>query len=217
MLFVLFEVLTVFAFPMMWKGALSYPYKVPCSDAIVVGQTWMGVDSIQDNTHSIQVFRDASQLSAGASYAPGETLTVTFRKPPGSQFMLATDYATFPGSVCGGTRAINPRGGSMQVTMPASGSVSFWAASAGGYGQNVGIIASFTLTPSGAALPSVAPTALPSVQPSSKPTLQPSAAPSSNPSAVPSKLPSASPSSGPSITLSTSPNLQRSHPLLLPR
>lgn len=200
----------------MWEGALSYPGRVPCSDAIDVGQTWMGVESIQDNTHYVQVFRGVNQLNAGASYTPGEMLTVTFstgNSGTGSQFMIATDYGSFPGDVCGGSRIINIE--SVDVTMPASGSVSFWVASAGGYGQNVGITASFTLTPLGAASPTPSPSVSPSRGPSARFTLRPTKRPTKRPSGKPSLRAPKSPTKRPISHPSRRPRIRSSKKAIL--
>ena len=121
----------------------------------------MGSSAKLSTSNAVQVWRGSTQLTSGAAYIGGETLTVKLQTPY-SEFVFQISGATFSGSGlgCSSTRSIAT---TASMTMPATStpgsSVSVFAGYASGQGT-VSITNPFTLV-GGPAAPTYPPTKAP--------------------------------------------------------
>ena len=110
-----------------------------CGSQLNVGASFMsGV--VLDNSRTFQVLRSNVPLTNGASYIPGETLSLTFT-PPGGGYQWVFDVKSGDGILsgsnigCSNKRSVNIQ--TVQLTLPTSGDVKIQLASAN---QALGVI-----------------------------------------------------------------------------
>jgi hypothetical protein len=167
-----------------WNLSLAngYGYKMTssyCSTSLSIGNIIMD-SSAKSCSDTVLVKRsDGSSLQSGASFQPGETLTVTLSNignlNSNGYVYEVSGGATFSGGStgCGSRRSTSS---SPSLTMPSSGTVSIWAGYA--YGQStVYITNKVTLS---AAIQTQPPSAAPFQSPTLRPT-QPTLAPTPAP------------------------------------
>ncbi|RYG63556.1 hypothetical protein EON64_15705 [archaeon] len=106
-----------------------------CSRSLVVGQIIMNEEVTQSDDRVIEVYRGNEQLQSGASYTPGEALTVKISDAQKEYVFEAWGGATFTGGGCAGRRIANKPSAEivMPTALPEEGQVKIAAAWAPGH------------------------------------------------------------------------------------
>jgi hypothetical protein len=129
-----------------------YPCTTRCDVIIAVGQNIMVNQPAVQGTRRVRVYRGSTQLTSGATYVPGETLTVRLSATTGEWAFEATGGASFVGGGCTGAKRHSHTAADSNkdssLVMPSSGTVTLVA----GYATQMGVVSVttyFTLNASG--------------------------------------------------------------------
>ena len=104
--------------------AAGYASSLGCSRSLRVGATIMS-RTVGSSGRSVAWKRGGATISCGATYVPGEILTLTLSSGSGQYVTEVSGGASISGGQCGGKRHRNTR--TVTVTMPSSGTVKGWA------------------------------------------------------------------------------------------
>lgn len=134
-----------------------------CSRSLVVGQVIMNEEVIESTERSLTVLRGDQELSSGAAFVAGESLTIKISNSANEYVFDANSGAQFVEGGCNGRRIANAPSASLVMPSTPSGPVRVLAAWAEGHSQvklSVPFILNAPSSAAAAEVPAAAPKAV---------------------------------------------------------